>query len=241
MGQKYQVYLVSDSTGETLDRIFLALKSQFSDFNYEKKEYVFVRTEQQINKIINECSNIENVIILYPNILREKKNQIKDILEKLIYFLCLHIKNQILAGSEVVQIFDSWAGLLPENKLNEFCYEPNLKIVNFCKKNKIPTICFPRGINKNYIDFINIVKPECVNIDYNIDPQWARENFNNICIQGGMDPKVLLSNDEKIYNEAEKYLKTFKNYPYIFNLGHGMLPETDPNNVEKLVRFVKEY
>ena len=65
MGQKYQVYLVSDSTGETLDRIFLALKSQFSDFNYEKKEYVFVRTNQQIDKIINECSKIENVIILY--------------------------------------------------------------------------------------------------------------------------------------------------------------------------------
>ena len=65
MGQKYQVYLVSDSTGETLDRIFLALKSQFSDFNYEKKENVFVRTNQQIDKIINECSKIENVIILY--------------------------------------------------------------------------------------------------------------------------------------------------------------------------------
>ena len=65
MGQKYQVYLVSDSTGETLDRIFLALKSQFSNFNYEKKEYVFVRTNQQIDKIIDECSKIENSIILY--------------------------------------------------------------------------------------------------------------------------------------------------------------------------------
>ena len=65
MGQKYQVYLVSDSTGETLDRIFLALKSQFSNFKYEKKEYVFVRTEQQIDKIINECSGLKNIIILY--------------------------------------------------------------------------------------------------------------------------------------------------------------------------------
>ena len=64
MGQKYQVYLVSDSTGETLDRIFLALKSQFSNFKYEKKEYVFVRTEQQIDKIINECSGLKNIIIL---------------------------------------------------------------------------------------------------------------------------------------------------------------------------------
>ena len=65
MGHKHQIKLISDSTGETLDRIFLALKSQFSNFDYEKKEYVFVRTEQQINKIIKECEGKENVIILY--------------------------------------------------------------------------------------------------------------------------------------------------------------------------------
>ena len=65
MNQKYNVYLVSDSTGETLDRIFLSLKSQFSNFEYDKKEYAFVRTEQQINKIITECNKIENCLILY--------------------------------------------------------------------------------------------------------------------------------------------------------------------------------
>ena len=65
MNEKYNVYLVSDSTGETLDRIFLSLKSQFANFEYEKKEYAFVRTEQQIDKIIKECSQIENSIILY--------------------------------------------------------------------------------------------------------------------------------------------------------------------------------
>jgi regulator of PEP synthase PpsR (kinase-PPPase family) len=65
MNEKYNVYLVSDSTGETLDRIFLSLKSQFANFEYEKKEFAFIRTEQQINKIINECKKIENSIILY--------------------------------------------------------------------------------------------------------------------------------------------------------------------------------
>jgi [pyruvate, water dikinase]-phosphate phosphotransferase / [pyruvate, water dikinase] kinase len=65
MGQKRQIYLISDSTGETLDRIFLAIQSQFSNFDYEKREFVFVRTEQQINKIIEECSKKEQVIILY--------------------------------------------------------------------------------------------------------------------------------------------------------------------------------
>ena len=65
MSPKYNVYLISDSTGETLDRIFLSLKSQFSNFEYNKKEFVFVRTEQQIDKIIDECIKIENSIILY--------------------------------------------------------------------------------------------------------------------------------------------------------------------------------
>ena len=65
MNEKYNVYLVSDSTGETLDRIFLSLKSQFADFEYSKKEFVFVRTEQQIDKIIKECSELQNSIILY--------------------------------------------------------------------------------------------------------------------------------------------------------------------------------
>ena len=65
MNEKYNVYLVSDSTGETLDRIFLSLKSQFANFQYEKKEFAFVRTEQQIDKIIKECNELENSLILY--------------------------------------------------------------------------------------------------------------------------------------------------------------------------------
>ena len=65
MNEKYNVYLVSDSTGETLDRIFLSLKSQFENFDYEKKEFAFVRTEQQIDKIIKECNEVENALILY--------------------------------------------------------------------------------------------------------------------------------------------------------------------------------
>ena len=67
MSNTYQIYLISDSTGETLDRIFLSLKSQFANFDYEKKEFAFIRTEQQIDKIIKECSNLDNSIILYPD------------------------------------------------------------------------------------------------------------------------------------------------------------------------------
>ena len=174
-------------------------------------------------------------------IIKEKKTEAELILDKLNNYLCLHIENQINAGAEVIQIFDSWAGLLIKNDLPKFCYGPNLKIVDFCKKKKIPVICFPKGIKENYKEFNNIVKPNGLNLDHDIDPVWAKENLKNVIIQGGLSPKILLSDEETISNRAKKYLDTFKGNPYIFNLGHGLLPETDPDKVEYLLKFYRKY
>ena len=172
---------------------------------------------------------------------KSQESKINIILNKLNEYLCLHIENQIQAGAEVVQIFDSWAGLLPKKDLSKYCYIPNLKIVEFCKSKKIPTICFPKGIGKNYEEFNNIVKPEGINIDYEINPLWAKQNLKNVVLQGGLDPKILLMSEREIENSATKYLNAFKDIPYIFNLGHGLLPETDPDKVAKLIKFYKEY
>ena len=174
-------------------------------------------------------------------IINKKKNEINLVLEKLINYLCLHIDNQIKAGADVIQIFDSWAGLIPQKDLNSFCYVPNSIIVEFCKKKGIPVICFPRGIKENYKDFNNLVKPDGINIDYNVDPEWAKQNLKGTVIQGGLDPKILLSSDEQIYNNTRKYLDAFKGLPYVFNLGHGMLPETNPDKVDKLIKFYRDY
>ncbi len=176
-----------------------------------------------------------------------KKDFLKDkkktnlIIKDLIKYLCLHIKNQINSGSDVVQIFDSWAGLLDKNDLHEFCFKPNYEIVKFCKKNKIPVICFPRGIGSEYLNFNKEVQPDALNIDYEIDPKWARENLKNVVLQGGMHPQFLLKSEEKIYTEAKKYLDIFKDVPYIFNLGHGLVPETNPEKLKKLIEFVRQY
>ena len=174
-------------------------------------------------------------------IINKKKDEIDLILEKLINYLCLHIENQVKAGADIVQIFDSWAGSIPQEKLNNFCYSPNSKIVEFCKKKDIPVICFPRGIKENYKDFNDLVKPDGINIDYTVDPNWAKENLKDTVIQGGLDPKILLLSDEEIYSNARKYLDAFKGLPYVFNLGHGMLPETNPDKVKKLIKFYREY
>ena len=162
-------------------------------------------------------------------------NRLLGIIEK---FLKLHIKNQIEAGAQVIQIFDSWAGLL-EDKIPEYIYIPTLKIVEYIKELGVPVICFPRGI-KDYKNFCEIVKPDAVNIDYDVDPKKI-VNEIKIPIQGGLDPKILLTDQKTLKIEVEKYLGIFKDHPYIFNLGHGILPETKIEMVEELIKIVRNF
>tara|TARA_B100000902_G_scaffold65400_1_gene71912 strand:- start:74 stop:1075 length:1002 start_codon:yes stop_codon:yes gene_type:complete len=163
-------------------------------------------------------------------------NKILAILEK---YLKIHIKNQIDNGAQIIQIFDSWAGLLENKDLRKYVYDPTLSLVDYIKSLNVPVICFPKGI-KNYKDFCEIVKPDTICIDYDVDPLKINKEIK-IPVQGGMDPKVLLSNKENLKKETTKYLDIFKDHPYIFNLGHGVLPETDPNMMDYLVKTVKDY
>jgi len=90
------------------------------------------------------------------------------------------------------------------------------------------------------IDFCSTVKPSCISIDYELDPKWIKGKLNGIPIQGGLDPKILLDDDkERIKKNTENYLNIFKDYPYIFNLGHGVLPQTKPETIEYLIQLVR--
>ena len=163
-------------------------------------------------------------------------NRILLIIEK---FLKIHIKNQIENGANVIQIFDSWAGLLEERDYPNYIYTPTLNLVDYVKSLNVPVICFPREI-KNYKEFCEVVKPDAINIDYNVDPLMIAKNIK-IPVQGGLDPKILLTDKNNLKKETLKYLDIFKDHPYIFNLGHGILPETNPDMVEFLIRTVKEH
>ena len=164
---------------------------------------------------------------------------IKKILIILEKFLKVHIKNQIDNGADIIQIFDSWAGLLEKKDLLNYVYIPTLNLVEFVKTLGVPVICFPRGI-KDYKNYCETVKPDAICIDYEIDPIQIRKEIT-IPVQGGLDPKILLTDKDNLGKEAKKYLDIFKNHPYIFNLGHGILPETDPSMVDYLVKTVKDY
>ena len=170
--------------------------------------------------------------------LKENEDKIKIIINEINKYLCAHIESQISNGADTVQIFDSWAGLIPEEKLYEYCYKPNQKIVDFCKQRKIPVICFPKGIKKKYLEFAKIVEPNCLSLDLELDPIWAKQNLSNFCLQGGMDPKILFKSEKEVLREVDKYLTVFKGLPYIFNLGHGLLPNTNPDILKCVVEKV---
>ena len=162
-------------------------------------------------------------------------SKLLNILDK---FIKLHIKNQVKAGATIIQIFDSWAGLI-KTDFDKYLYKPTLSLVDYTKNLGVPVICFPRGI-KNYVEFSKIVKPSMINIDYNIDPKRLIDDID-IPIQGGLDPKILLTDKNNLKTQIIKYLEIFNNHPYVFNLGHGILPETKIEMVEELVRVVRDF
>ena len=166
-------------------------------------------------------------------------NLIHKILKIIEKFLKIHIKNQIESGAQIIQIFDSWAGLLDEKDFTNYIYTPTTNLVDYIKSLNVPAICFPKGI-KNYKKYCEIVKPSVISIDYEVNPKEILRDIK-IPVQGGMDPKTLLTDHENLKKEVKKYLNIFKDHPYIFNLGHGILPETDPKMMDYLVKMVKDY
>tara|TARA_B100000989_G_scaffold109327_1_gene80205 strand:- start:480 stop:1259 length:780 start_codon:yes stop_codon:yes gene_type:complete len=222
---------------EKISQVYKAIKSVSSEMNSKNKSTIgFVGAPWTLLVyMINQQSPKKNV----------KKNFFEDeylinktllIIEK---FLKIHIKNQVDNGANVIQIFDSWAGLLEERDYPNYIYTPTLNLVNYVKSLNIPVICFPRKI-KNYKEFCEIVKPDAVNIDYNVDPLIISKEIK-IPVQGGLDPKILLTDRENLKKEVLRYLDIFKDHPYIFNLGHGILPETNTEMVECLIKTVQDY
>ena len=170
--------------------------------------------------------------------LRDQKF-IEDLLEVIVKFLKIHIKNQIDSGATIIQIFDSWAGLLKENDYDKYIYNPTKDLVNFVKSKNTPVICFTKGIN-DYKSYVSLVKPDVISIDYDVEPKKI-SNSIDITVQGGLNPNFLIGDKDELKINVKKYLDIFRDKSYIFNLGHGVLPNTDPGMVDYLVKFVKNY
>ena len=242
--------------GPELDKLNLNIISNTSEVEFSKKLNPIYKLISKVSKdpmlknkdVIGFVGAPWTILVYMINKISPKKklsrnfyndkSLIKELLIIIEKFLIIHIENQIKAGATIIQIFDSWAGLLKDN-ISECIYSPTLNLVNHVKKLGVPVVCFPRGIN-DYKSFCDVVNPDMVNIDYNINPNKIIKEIK-IPVQGGLDPKILLTDKKTLKKEVEKYLNIFKDHPYVFNLGHGILPETKTEMVGELINIVRNY
>ncbi len=153
-----------------------------------------------------------------------------------------YLTGQIDAGVEVVQIFDSWAGVLPANEFERWSAQPIKRIVAGVKARhpQAPIIAFVRGADAQLPRLTQMLGAEGYGLDTALDPKWAVEQTTpNIALQGNLDPLALLAGGEALDREIDSILEAFKGRPHIFNLGHGILPQTPIENVERLVARIR--
>lgn len=177
------------------------------------------------------------------NFLYNKKKlalQLIDIItEKTIEYLL----GQINAGVDIIQLFDSWAGVLSGEEYEVFVIKPTKKIVSSIKEKhpSLPIIGFPRGSGYLYQEYINQTNIDAIGVDQFVPLDIMKKWQENIVVQGNFDPVLLLGNKEVIQKKAKDILTCLNNKNFIFNLGHGILPNTPVENVQFLVNYVRNY
>ncbi|HEX5077963.1 MAG TPA: uroporphyrinogen decarboxylase [Geminicoccaceae bacterium] len=164
-----------------------------------------------------------------------------ELIELLTDATTAHLLAQIEAGAQAVQLFDSWAGVLPEPEFARWCRDPAARIVGSLKQARpdVPVIAFPRGAGALYPAYQVAVAADGLGLDTAVPLGWARRALPEVCLQGNLDPVALLVGGPAMLAEAERIVAALAGSPFVFNLGHGVLPETDPDSVAALVDFVK--
>jgi uroporphyrinogen decarboxylase len=152
-----------------------------------------------------------------------------------------HLRAQIEAGADVLQLFDSWAGILPESEFRRWCQEPAARIVRALKDEhpEVPIIAFARGAGLHLPGFVEAVPVDGLSLDTAVPVARLRQLLPELCLQGNLDPVALLAGGAGMIEETERIVAALASGPFIFNLGHGVLPETDPEAVAALVAHVK--
>lgn len=154
-----------------------------------------------------------------------------------------HLINQIKAGADIVKIFDSWSGLLNPYEFKKWVIEPTKRIIAQIRNSypTVPIIAFPKGAGLMYQDYIKETKADVIAIDQYLPIEWASHNLaiDNAVLQGNLDPLYLLCEDQEILKREVLRIKNSMNRPYIFNLGHGILPSTSIENVKLMIDLVR--
>jgi uroporphyrinogen decarboxylase len=157
-----------------------------------------------------------------------------------------YLGRQIVAGAEVVQLFDSWAGILPEPFFRRWCAAPVATIVGAVKARHpdVPIIAFPRGAGLLYQGYAEATGADAIGLDSVVPLQWAAETVQQglgRCVQGNLDPQMLVIGGPRMFDEAMRILNSLSAGPFVFNLGHGIAQHTPPEYVGALVQQVRSW
>jgi uroporphyrinogen decarboxylase len=175
--------------------------------------------------------------------IKNKPEHMARLIETLIATSETYLSAQIAAGAETLQLFDSWAGLLSPEDFRTWVIEPTKKLVSNMKKHHpdIPIIGFPREAGDNYLPYLRETGVDAVSLDQHIDLEKAKRELQPIKpVQGNLDPDLLIKGGAEMKAGLEKIIKTLGS-KHIMNLGHGVVPQTPPEHVAELVKFVREF
>jgi uroporphyrinogen decarboxylase len=166
----------------------------------------------------------------------------QGLINQLVAVTADYLMAQVRVGAEVLQLFDSWACCVPSPYFYAWVIEPTKRIVQLIKKSypDVPIIGFPRCCGTWYSDFLKLTGIDAVSLDDTLDLTWARRELGRKAVlQGALTPMLLVSGGPALEHEVERQLRILNTGPYIFNLGHGILPETPPAHVENLIHIIK--
>ncbi len=172
----------------------------------------------------------------------ENRALFEAILERLTESTIDYLSAQIDAGAEVVKIFDSWAGSLKGDDFERYAKYPAKVITEEIKRRHpgIPVIAFPRQAGDNYIGFHAATGADCVAVDDSVTPEWVAEHVQpGGCVQGNLASHHMVTGGQQLVDETRKVVDALKNGPHIFNLGHGITPDADPENVQLMIDTVR--
>ncbi|SLN50026.1 Uroporphyrinogen decarboxylase [Pseudoruegeria aquimaris] len=154
-----------------------------------------------------------------------------------------YLSMQIEAGAEVVKLFDSWAGSLKGEAFAKYALAPAKEIIAALKARHphVPVIAFPREAGENYIGFAKATGADCVALDNSVSPEWAAEHVQvDGCVQGNLASSHMVTGGQALVEETRRIVRAFSKGPHIFNLGHGITPDADPDNVQLMIDTVRE-
>jgi len=167
----------------------------------------------------------------------------KGIIDLLTESTIEYLSKQVEAGAEVIKIFDSWAGSLKGQDFEDFAVAPARRIISELKARHpgLPIIAFPREAGAGYIGFAKKTGADCVAIDNSVTPEWAAENVQvDGCVQGNLDPKHMVTGGQALIDATRHVVQAFSKGPHIFNLGHGITPDADPENVALMIETIRK-